>query len=122
MVTAVTNLGRSGLSDWLVQRFSAIVLAAYTVFMVAFIVLTPEVGFTEWSELFSHLYMRVFTLLALLSCAAHGWIGLWNVLTDYVTARVMGGSALTIRMAVLTVYALVTVSYLVWGVEILWGF
>ena len=29
MVTSVTNLGRSGLFDWLVQRFSAVILGAY---------------------------------------------------------------------------------------------
>lgn len=122
MVTAVTNLGRSGLSDWLVQRFSAIILAAYTVFIVAFIVFTPELDFAKWTELFGQLWMRIFTLLVLLSCAAHGWIGLWNVLTDYVTTRMMGNSAVALRMIVLAVYALVTVAYLVWGVEILWGF
>ena len=34
MVTQVTNLGRSGLYDWLMQRASAVVLLAYTVFLV----------------------------------------------------------------------------------------
>ncbi len=122
MVTAVTNLGRSGLSDWLVQRFSAVVLAAYTIFIVAFIFSTPQLSYDQWSSLYSQLWMRVFSLLALVSIAAHGWIGLWGVLTDYVTTRFMGGKALFMRMVALAVYALVTVTYLVWGVEVLWGF
>lgn len=122
MVTAVTTFGRSGLSDWLIQRFSAVVLAAYTVFMTVFLVTTPELTYDIWAGLFSQLWMRVFTLLVLLSCAAHGWIGLWGVLTDYVTTRMMGSSALALRMIILTVYALITLTYLVWGVEILWGF
>ncbi|MGB0744865.1 MAG: succinate dehydrogenase, hydrophobic membrane anchor protein, partial [Opitutales bacterium] len=29
MVTAVTSFARSGLADWLVQRISAVILAAY---------------------------------------------------------------------------------------------
>jgi succinate dehydrogenase / fumarate reductase membrane anchor subunit len=33
---------------------------------------------------------RVFTLLACLPLAAHAWIGIWAVLTDYVTERLMG--------------------------------
>lgn len=122
MVTAVTTFGRSGLSDWLIQRFSAVVLAAYAVFLTVFLVITPELTYEIWAELFSQLWMRVFTLLVLLSCAAHGWIGLWGVLTDYVTSRMMGNSALALRMIILTVYALITLTYLVWGVEILWGF
>jgi len=122
MVTAVTTFGRSGLSDWLIQRFSAVVLAAYTVFITVFLVTTPELTYDIWAGLFSQLWMRVFTLLVLLSCAAHGWIGLWGVLTDYVTTRMMGSSALALRMIILTVYALITLTYLVWGVEILWGF
>ena len=122
MVTAVTTFGRSGLSDWLIQRFSAVVLAAYAVFITVFLVTTPELTYEIWAGLFSQLWMRVFTLLVLLSCAAHGWIGLWGVLTDYVTTRMMGSSALALRMIILTVYALITLTYLVWGVEILWGF
>lgn len=122
MVTAVTTLGRSGLSDWLVQRFSSVILAAYSIFIVAYMLFVPELTFSVWSQLFDQLWVRVFTLLALLSVAAHGWIGLWNVLTDYLTTRLVGGSALSLRMIVLTIYALVTISYLVWGFEILWGF
>ena len=122
MVTAVTTFGRSGLSDWLIQRFSAVILAAYTIFLTVFLVVTPELTYEIWAGLFSQLWMRVFTLLVLLSCAAHGWIGLWGVLTDYVTTRLMGSSALALRLVILTVYALITLTYLVWGAEILWGF
>ena len=122
MVTAVTTFGRSGLSDWLIQRFSAVVLAAYAIFLTVFLVMTPDLTYEIWAGLFSQLWMRVFTLLVLLSCAAHGWIGLWGVLRDYVTTRLIGCSALALRMVILTVYALITLTYLVWGCEILWGF
>ncbi len=122
MVTAVTSLGRSGVADWLIQRVSAVILAAYTLFMVAYIATTPNLDYATWSHLFDQLWMRIFSFLALLSTASHAWIGLWTVLTDYVTERLMGGKALSIRMVTLGLYALVTVSYLVWGVEILWGF
>lgn len=122
MVTAVTSLGRSGLADWLIQRFSAVVLAAYTIFIVAFIFSVPEMTYELWTALFSQLWMRAFSLLALLCIAAHGWIGLWGVLTDYITSRMMGGNALFLRMSALTIYAVITLGYLVWGVEVLWGF
>lgn len=122
MVTAVTSLGRNGVVDWVLQRVTAVVLTAYTFFIVGFIVCTPEFNYETWSGLFDQLWMRIFSLLALLSIAVHGWIGMWAVLTDYLTERLMGGKALTLRAIALACYALVTVAYLVWGVEILWGF
>lgn len=122
MVTNITSLGRNGLADWLIQRATAVILTAYTFFLVGFIVTTPELDFATWHQLFDQLWMRIFSFLALLSIAAHSWIGLWAVLTDYVTSYLMGSKALSIRMAALGLYALVTVSYLVWGIEILWGF
>ncbi len=122
MVTAVTSFGRSGLYDWLIQRVSAVVLAAYTLFVAGFIVLTPDLTFAVWSDLYSTLCMRVFSLAALLSIAAHAWIGLWAVLTDYLTNRMMGAKATVLRLVAQGVLGLVTMTYTVWGVEILWGF
>jgi succinate dehydrogenase / fumarate reductase membrane anchor subunit len=122
MVSAVTSLGKSGVASWVIQRVSALVLAAYTVFIVAFLVCNSPLEFSVWSDLFSQLWVRIFSFAALLSIAAHGWIGLWAVLTDYVTDRIMGGKALGLRALALGAYAVVTFSYLVWGIEILWGF
>jgi succinate dehydrogenase / fumarate reductase membrane anchor subunit len=122
MVTAVTAMGRNGLADFVIQRVSAIVLGAYTVFLVAYLVAYPDLQYTQWQELFGQLWMRIFSLMALVSVAAHAWIGLWSVVTDYLTERLLGPKALVLRLLALGIYALVTVCYLVWGIEILWGF
>jgi succinate dehydrogenase / fumarate reductase membrane anchor subunit len=97
MVTTVTNLGRSGLSDWLVQRVTAVV--------------------------------RVFSLAALLSIVMHAWIGLWCVATDYLTGYVLnlklgpffGAKANILRLSFLAASAIVLFTYVVWGIQILWG-
>lgn len=122
MVTAATSFSRSGLSDWIIQRFTAVLLAAYACFIVGFLLLNPDLSYEQWSALFSNTFVRIFSFIVLLSIVAHGWIGLWVVLTDYVTARAMGTSALPIRIVVLTVYAVVNMAFIVWGVEILWGY
>lgn len=121
MVTAVTSFGRSGLYDWMIQRVSAVVMAAYTIFLAAFILLTPELNYEIWKGLYATLWMRVFSLITLLSVAAHAWIGLWAVLTDYLTTRLMGNKATILRVLMQMVLGLVTVTYVVWGIEILWG-
>ncbi len=121
MVTAVTSFGRSGLYDWLFQRVTAVVMAAYVVFIVAYIVMHPGLTFTQWSGLFDSLWIRVFSLLTLVSIIIHAWIGLWVVLTDYLTTYLLGGKATVLRVLTQIVLALVAVYYTVWGIEIIWG-
>lgn len=121
MVTAVTSFGRSGLYDWLIQRVTAVVMAVYTIFLAVYILSHPELNFAQWQQLFDHLWMRVFSLLTLFSIAVHAWIGLWSVLTDYVTIRLMGPKATFLRILAQMLMGLVTVTYVIWGIEILWG-
>jgi succinate dehydrogenase / fumarate reductase membrane anchor subunit len=122
MVTAVTSFGRSGLYDWLIQRVSAVVMAAYLIFIVAYILVNPELDYAQWQGLFGQLWMRVFSLLTLISIVVHAWIGLWSVLTDYLTDRLMGSKAVILRLLAQVILAVVAVTYTVWGIEILWGF
>jgi succinate dehydrogenase / fumarate reductase, membrane anchor subunit len=122
MVTSVTNFGRSGLYDWLVQRIGGAVMAAYTVFLTVYFVLHPDLTFEQWQHLFSQLWMRIFSLVTLLSFVAHAWIGLWAVLTDYLTVRLLGAKATPLRILAQIIVVGVVVTYLVWGIEILWGF
>jgi len=82
MVTSITSFGRSGLYDWMMQRVTAVVLLAYTIFMIGYLLMNPELDYNQWKELFSGTVMRIFTLLAVLSMVAHAWIGMWSVSTD----------------------------------------
>lgn len=121
MVTAVTNLGRNGVSDWLVQRVTAIVLLAYVVF-IAFVVLTsPDMQYQEWKGLFEQTWVRVFSMAAILSLAMHSWIGLWSVATDYLTERLLGPKGNVLRLLFQAAAAIVLFTYVVWGIQILWG-
>ncbi len=96
MVTAVTSMGRSGLYDWLMQRATAVILLAY--FLVVGIVLVGGVDYAGWKALYEQTWMRVFSLLALLSLGIHAWVGLWAVFTDYLTERLLGPKGNVLRM------------------------
>ena len=121
MVKSVTSLGRSGLSDWLLQRVSALIMSAYLIFMVGFFILNPSPSYEQWSGLHSSLAMRIFSLLTILSIAAHAWIGIWCVLTDYITFRLIGPKATPIRMFLQLAMIAVILFYVVWTLDILWG-
>ena len=45
MVRAVTSFGRSGLSDWLLQRFTAVVLLAYVFCVGGILLFTPGIDY-----------------------------------------------------------------------------
>jgi succinate dehydrogenase / fumarate reductase membrane anchor subunit len=121
MVTTVTSLGRSGLSDWLIARVSAYVMTAYLIFIVGFLMLTPELNYTQWAALNSSLPMRMFSLVTILSIAAHAWVGMWCVLTDYITVRLIGPKATALRIIFQLGMMAVTLLYVVWAIDILWG-
>ncbi|GAA0582729.1 succinate dehydrogenase, hydrophobic membrane anchor protein [Halomonas salifodinae] len=114
MVTNITSFGRSGLSDWLIQRVSALILAVYTLFMVGYLLFNPGLDYAAWSGLFSATWMRIFSLLAFVSLAAHAWVGLWTVTTDYLKATAL-------RLVVQIVIILAIFVFLVWGIQVLWG-
>ena len=121
MVSSVTNFGRSGLSDWLVQRISAIVLLAYVLYLGGLILFTPELDFTQWRAVFAPLWMKIFSLLALISLCAHAWIGMWTVGTDYLTTRMLGRWGTVLRLLYQLGCLTLIFVYFIWTIQILWG-
>ena len=102
----------SGLADWLIQRLSAVVLAAYTLFLGGVFVLQPEMDYGEWRALFEHGAVRLFSLVTVLALCAHAWIGVWTITTDYLGNR--------LRLLCQAICGLLTLVYLLWGFRILW--
>lgn len=115
MVGNVATLGRNGVHDFILIRASGIVLALYSLFLFCFFICTPEVTYEIWHGLFSSLSMKAFTVLAAVSVLYHAWIGIWQVLTDYVKCIKLRGFLQFIFTITLFVYTAVVFS-IVWGV------
>jgi succinate dehydrogenase / fumarate reductase, membrane anchor subunit len=103
-----------GLRDWMIQRVSAVILAAYFLFLLGFILANPEMEFETWSYLFQGTGMRLFSFLALFSLVWHTWIGIWTVLTDYIKCQYL---QLFLQIGVFILLLLC----LAWGIQIFWG-
>ena len=121
MVTQVTSMSRSGVSDWLIQRVTALVLAAYTLCIVGFVMINPGLDYQTWSAFFDRTGMQVFTMLALLSTCAHAWIGMWTVGSDYLREHTLGEGGTALRFIYQVACVLIIVASLLWGINILWG-
>ena len=101
-----------GLRDWLAQRVTAAIMAVYTLILAA-VLLKGSFTYGAWKDLFAQGWMRVATLLFVVSLAWHAWVGVRDILMDYVRPD---GVRLTLQILVLLVLA----SYLGWTVQILW--
>lgn len=121
MMKSATSFSRSGMSDWLVQRVSAVILAVYMVVILGWIALQGEVTYENWSAFMGSTCMRIFGLMALASLAGHAWVGLWTVTTDYLTVRQMGAKATFLRLAAQVGMGTLVFVYVVWGLKIFWG-
>jgi succinate dehydrogenase / fumarate reductase membrane anchor subunit len=101
------------LRGWLVQRISAVVMTLYTVaFVVAFAAAKP-VDYAQWKALFSQGWMRFATLLFFASVFLHAWVGMRDILMDYIKP-----TGLRLALEVLVILALVGCAG--WAVQILW--
>ena len=73
-----------GLRAWLLQRLTGLVIAIYSVgFSVRLLMLKPN-GFEAWHVFFNPCWVRIATLLMWVSLSEHAWLGVRDVLKDYV--------------------------------------
>ncbi|MEQ1532052.1 MAG: succinate dehydrogenase, hydrophobic membrane anchor protein [Sideroxydans sp.] len=114
MVNRVVTGAHYGLRDWLVQRVTALVMAIFAVVVVAQLLCQPAFGYDTWSALFSGNLMRTFSLLFLLSLFYHAWIGIRDIVMDYVKPA-------SIRLVIHVLVILALILYAIWSVQILWG-
>lgn len=114
MVNRVVTGAHYGLRDWLAQRITAVVMALFTLFVGVYLLLQPIVDYDVWTALFSNNVMRSFALLFLLSLFYHAWIGVRDIVMDYVKPA-------SIRLLVHVAVILALLLYTIWSVQILWG-
>ena len=114
MVTNVTSLTGNGLKDWLIQRVTAVYFALYTLFLLGFFLMNPQLSYNQWHALFHCEWFQIATVIALLTLLLHAWIGIWTVTTDYIKCTAM-------RLSVQLLVALFLVGQFIWGLMIVWG-
>lgn len=112
MLNLSTALGRNGFQDWILQRVTAIILAAYTLFWLTYWLLQPEIDFGTWYKLFKNVFVSYATILALLSLIVHAWIGMWVVMTDYIKIS-------WLRFLTEIAVFMVLLFDLIWGIQLL---
>ena len=103
-----------GLAAWLLQRLTAVVMVAYTLLIAGILLACPPATYADWKGLFSGSFVRLATLLFFLALLYHAWVGVRDIIMDYVKPT-------GIRLALQALVGTALVFYLVWSVSILWG-
>jgi succinate dehydrogenase / fumarate reductase membrane anchor subunit len=102
-----------GFRDWLAQRVTAVLMALFTIALVAQLLFGAKLGYERWSAIFSAQWMKVLTFVVIVSLLYHAWIGMRDVWMDYVKP-----------MAIKLVLQVFTLVWLVgcagWAVQVLW--
>jgi len=113
MVNRVVTGAHYGLRDWLAQRITGLVMAVFSVILLVYLLSQPALTYASWKALFERGWMRVAALLFAASLAWHAWVGMRDILMDYVKPT---GLRLFSQVLCLVVLAV----YLGWTIQVLW--
>jgi succinate dehydrogenase / fumarate reductase, membrane anchor subunit len=102
-----------GLADWLIQRLTAVVMIVYTAGVLGIALWHGGIDYSLWRILFDNAAFKLASLLFMVALLYHAWIGMRDILMDYVKPVGM-------RLALEVVTVVVLVAYLGWTMQLLW--
>lgn len=73
-----------GLGGWLAQRFTAIIMIAYTIILMVAFFGARDFSYDGWAGLFARPWMKVATVVTVAAMAYHVWVGMRDIWMDYV--------------------------------------
>jgi succinate dehydrogenase / fumarate reductase membrane anchor subunit len=113
MVKRVVVGAHYGTRGWLAQRITALIMALYVPVALFIFLSRAPWSYGSWLAFFSQGWVRIATVLFVISLAWHSWVGVRDILMDYVHH-----DGLRLALQVLTL--LLLAAYVSWGIEILW--
>lgn len=103
-----------GLRDWISQRVSAVLMALFTVALLLQVLCTTgEIGYEKWAGIFSAQWMKILTFTVIIALAWHVWVGVRDILMDYIKPMII-----RLSLQVFTIVWLIGCAG--WGIQILW--
>ena len=102
-----------GMRDWLSQRITAVLMALFTIVLLAMVLFGGKLDYYRWSAIFASQWMKTLTFVVIVSLAWHAWVGVRDIWMDYIKPVVL-------RLA-LQVFSIVwLVGCAGWAVQVLW--
>jgi succinate dehydrogenase membrane anchor subunit len=115
MVTRRVTVGAHyGLKDWLLQRLTALVMAAFTLLVLAIALWNGGIDYALWKALFANGAWKLAAFLFMVALLYHAWIGARDIYMDYFKPA-------WIRLTLQLLSVVVLIVYFGWTIQILWG-
>ncbi|MDQ9171086.1 succinate dehydrogenase, hydrophobic membrane anchor protein [Oxalobacteraceae bacterium R-40] len=102
-----------GLKDWLAQRVTAVVMAAYTLILLALFFGAGEFSYEGWAGMFARQWFKIATFVAFVAMFYHVWVGMRDIWMDYI-------KPVTLRLTLQAATILWLVGCAGWLAQILW--
>lgn len=102
----------SGLKAWAIQRLTAIYIGLFSLYLLSVLLFAAPDGYVEWKDWMGGPVVSVATLLYVVCVLMHAWIGVRDVLIDYVHPIAM-------RASLLGVVGLSLVAMALWAAQAL---
>ncbi|HEY1392210.1 MAG TPA: succinate dehydrogenase, hydrophobic membrane anchor protein [Methylibium sp.] len=103
-----------GLTDWLAQRVTALLMALFTIVLLAQVLFTRgPIGYDKWAHIFSHQWMKVLSFVVIASLLYHAWVGMRDIWMDYIQPV-----GVKLALQVFTIVWLLGCAG--WAVQVLW--
>lgn len=99
-----------GMRAWLLQRLTAVYIAIYTLALIAWFVFNLPVSYESWSNFISHPFILISTVIFYISIFVHAWVGVRDILVDYVkpsSVRFLLLTSLAFFLIVMTMWLLI---------------
>jgi len=77
----------SGLRAWAVQRVSAVLLLGFVLWFAARLLLAPPDSYDQWRALVAHPTAEIALTIFFAALLAHAWVGVRDIVLDYVRWR-----------------------------------
>lgn len=102
----------SGLKAWAIQRLTAIYIGLFTLYLLATLLVAAPADYAGWRAWLGGPVTSVAMLLFVVSVLMHAWIGVRDVLIDYV-------HPIAIRATLLGAIALALIAMGLWSAQAL---
>lgn len=98
----------TGLRAWALQRITAVYLGLYFIYVLGLFISAPPASFQAWQSYVADPVSGIGLLLFFVALLLHVWVGLRDVLIDYVHQS-------TIRVSLLSLFGLALVGSGLWA-------
>jgi succinate dehydrogenase / fumarate reductase, membrane anchor subunit len=102
-----------GMRDWLSQRVTAVLMALFTIVLLLQVLFGGPLGYDRWASIFSAQWMKVLSFVVFIALGWHAWVGVRDILMDYV-------KPVAVRLVLQVGTMVWLMGCMGWAVQVLW--